>query len=163
MQETTFVYVNLNPYTVAINGPFGGSMSVPRNKAVKGEYFARFALPNGPLTMMPDHRVAPTAIVFEVKPINDTVAEAWDKKKAAVDPLLETGISIGDTSVVFAPTVTTTAPPVVNEVVEHEETGEELLVTEVEEDGTLEVDLVATPQVEKVKVEAKKTRKKKSK
>lgn len=106
MEETTFVYMNLSGYAVVVNPPFGGTLVIPANKAVKGEYFARFAQPVGSLTMVNEVSVPPSSIVFEAKPLNEAVAARWDKTKKQTDPLL------GEVPVELQ--------PVVEEVVEEE-------------------------------------------
>lgn len=125
-EETTFVYMNLNSYPVVISGPYGGPLTVPRNKAVKGDYFARFAQPSGSLAMINERLVAPAAIIAEIKPNSETTASIWADQKAAVDPILfdkvppsvSSGFTVEDTSVVSEPVLVQGPPPAEEEQVE---------------------------------------------
>jgi hypothetical protein len=124
MEETTFVYMNLSGYAVVVNPPFGGTLVIPANKAVKGEYFARFALPAGSLTMVNEATVPPASIVFETKPLNDLVAARWDKTKKQTDPIL------GEVPVELRPAVETVVE--IEEEAEPEPAAEEPAVVEEE-------------------------------
>jgi hypothetical protein len=175
MEETVFVYMNLNMYTVVVNGPFGGPLPIPRNKAVKGDYFARFAQPQGSLAMMPEHLVAPHAIICDIKPPSPNVAAVWAQQKDTADPALfsgtvpaasaASGATAGDTSIVSTPGIVMTPPPapqeeiVVGDTVILDDATEEV-VTAVEGDE-ITIDDPSTAVVEEVKVSKKRTKKKK--
>lgn len=83
----SFVYVNLTGRDAVVNGPFGGAFTIPNNKAVKGEYFARFAQPKGPLTMFDEDKIRKELVLFTVKPLNEDVSKAWAETKAKVNPI----------------------------------------------------------------------------
>lgn len=89
-EPTKFVFMNLNIYSVQITTEAGVPLAVPRNKAVKGDYFSRFSAPNGPLSMVHEDRVAVEAIIHIAEPRNENTAAEWGKRAAADDPILTT-------------------------------------------------------------------------
>jgi hypothetical protein len=108
--ESTFVYINLNAYPVVVNGPFGGPITVPRNRGVKGDYFARFAQPNGPLMMVPENKISPSAIVFEQKAPSDVQGRVWAEEKQKYDPMMSELVPPSIAAPVAVPVVIEEAP-----------------------------------------------------
>ena len=157
MSETVFVYMNLNRYSVVVSGPYGGPIEIPRNRAVKGDFYARFAQPSGPLSMVAESQVAPSAILaqFEVSARTEQQAEVWAKQKKETDPLLVKAVPPS----VAAPV----APPVVVEApVAEIETAEPTILQEEPVEVTAVV-VENEPAVEVVEEKTEPTPKKKRK
>ncbi len=110
-EPTKFVFMNLNLYAVQITTEAGVPLAVPRNKAVKGDFFSRFSAPNGPLSMVHEDRVATEAIIHVAEPRNEITAVEWGKRAAADDPILTT---------LPAPAVVEATPPVITETTSNE-------------------------------------------
>lgn len=87
MSETV-LYLNLNTYPIAITTERGMSLTVNSYKAVKGEYFATWAAPRGPLSMVHETEVSPEAIIYEAKPWAVTDEARWLETKAKLDPAI---------------------------------------------------------------------------
>lgn len=82
------VYINLTNTPIAITNERGGSVTLRANEAVKGEYFARWAQPKGPLSMMHENHVSPSAVIYAALPSFDIDEQRWDEVKKKVDPIL---------------------------------------------------------------------------
>lgn len=89
-EESQFVFMNLNTYNVTVVTERGVPMTVPLNKAVDGDFFVRWAAPNGPLSMVMRSKVTPEAIIYTAVPRNELVEKQWEKDFGKADPMLTT-------------------------------------------------------------------------
>lgn len=91
MAETSqFVFMNLNTYNVTVNTERGVPLTIPLNKAVDGDFFVRWAAPNGPLSMVQRSKVTAEAIIYVAVPRNEHVEKQWEKDFVKADPALST-------------------------------------------------------------------------
>lgn len=103
-----FVFLNLEGYAVQVQDQWGAAFAVPPNKAVKGEWYARFAKPAYALSMVHESRVSQEAIMWDrvAEPKNERVAGSWAETRKRTDPFL----ILGPTEVAAATETTDPAP-----------------------------------------------------
>jgi hypothetical protein len=83
-----FAYMNFNPYTVLIHLNNGIPLAVPQNNGVKGEFFAKFAVPVGPLTEVHADRVIKSHIIRTIEEGEDVQPIKVVREKAVVAPVV---------------------------------------------------------------------------
>jgi hypothetical protein len=88
MTEESYIYMNLNTYPVEVRTPWGVPLTLRPNTAVKGDFFSRYALPKGSLSMVHESRVAASAILFTAVPESDRAKEIWKMQAKKDDPIL---------------------------------------------------------------------------
>lgn len=83
-----YVYMNLEAQAIGVRDEYGVPFTIPCKGIVKGDFYARYAKPGGPLSMVHEDRIDPSDIVRVGKPKNERVEGSWRELLKRVDPML---------------------------------------------------------------------------
>ena len=83
-----YAYLNMQSFPVDLRDEWGCPWTLYPGRAVKGDFYARFAAPSGQLSMVHADRLDPDDIVRESKARTQRVVESWAHVFKKVDPVL---------------------------------------------------------------------------